>query len=151
MTLDEKTMDLSNQLLHRIRILKTGLYAVDRYLDMNDPANRARFEELATPGTELKLVRNHTDETNPYRIDVYSPDDQYLGRVTVDKSQTAARLMDAGAEVIAVVNESKPIHDSDFNYGSKDTPANVGWSETSRETTGHRICNLPFGIYLVDR
>lgn len=150
MTLDEKTLDHGNQLLHRIRILKTGLFSVDRYLDMSDPANRARFEELATPGTELKLVRNHTDETNPYRIDVYSPDDQYLGRVTVDKSQTAARLMDAGAEVIAVVNESNPIHDSDFNYGTKDVPENVGWSEASREKTDHQLCNLPFGIYLVD-
>lgn len=150
MTHSEKTIDHGNQLLHRIRILKTGLYAVDRYLDMSDPANRARFEALATPGTELKLVRNHTDETNPYRIDVFSPDGLYLGRVTVAKSQTAARLMDAGAEVIAVVNESNPVHDSDFNYSAKDVPENVGWSEASREVNDHIICNLPYGIYLVD-
>lgn len=75
MTLNENKADLGNQLLlRRIRILKTGLFAVDRYLNMSIPENRAIFEEIATPGTELKLVRNHRDETNPYRIDVYAPD-----------------------------------------------------------------------------
>ena len=45
-TMDEKTINLRDQLLRRIRILKTGLFAVNRYLDMNDPANQAKFEQL---------------------------------------------------------------------------------------------------------
>ena len=143
---EEKNLLLRN----RIRILKTGLYGVERSFEMSDPANRAIFERLAMPGTELKLVRNHQVPDNPFQIDVYSMDDRYLGRVTPRKCQTAARLMDAGFEVVAIVNESLPLHDSDYNFGIEDDPGEIGWSESSRAKTGHVLCNLPFGIYLVD-
>ena len=147
---DPKNADTSNILLKRIRILKTGLFGVERYLDMRVPENRLLFEKIAQPGTELKLVRVHNDPYNPYRINVYSDKGQYLGRVTKDKGQTAAMLMDAGLEVIAIVNESLPVHDSDYNLGKKDDPDNPGWSEASRFASDHSQCNLPFFIYLVD-
>ena len=43
--------------LNRIRILKTGLAQVNRYIDMSKPENVKYFEELASPGTQLKLKR----------------------------------------------------------------------------------------------
>ena len=48
---------MGSLILNRIRILKTGLYGVSRYIDMRVPENRLYFEKLATPGTELKLKR----------------------------------------------------------------------------------------------
>ena len=149
--MSDRFADMGNLLLrNRIRILKTGLYGVDRYMDMRVPENLAYFEKLATPGTELKLVRNYNSPYNPFQIDVYSMDDRLLGHVTASKCQTAARLMDAGLEVIAIVNESLPIHDSDYNFGVENKPGEIGWSESSRSETGHILCNLPYGIYLVD-
>ena len=143
---EEKDLPLQK----RIRILKTGLYGVERSLDMSDPANWVVFERLATPGTELRLARNHQVPENPFQIDVYSMDNRYLGRVTPRKCQTVARLMDAGFEVVAIVNESLPLHDSDYNFGIEEKPGEIGWSETTRMQTGHALCNLPYGIYLVD-
>ncbi len=149
--MNEKTSDIGNQILgKRIRILKTGLYGVDRYIDMEVPENVAFFEKLAEPGTELKLVRNAKDPRDPFRIDVYSVTGVYLGRVTRSKGQTTARLIDAGFEVIAIVNESLPFHDSDYNYGVKERPGDTGWSDASRTKTGYDLCNLPYGIYLVE-
>ena len=138
------------RLRKRIRLLKTGLYGVDKHIDMSIPGNLAFFESLAAPGTELKLVRNHHVPDNPFQIDVYSMDDRLLGHVTARKCQTVARLMDAGFEVVAIVNESIPLHDSDYNFGIEDKPGEIGWSESSRSETGHVLCNLPYGIYLVD-
>ena len=142
--------DSSSVALNRIRILKTGLYDCNRYLDMNDPENRAYFRKMATPGTELLLVRDHTDEDNPWKINVLTPDGRYIGRVTPSKSETAARLMDAGFEVIAIVNDSLR-HNSDTVYGLviEDTDE-IGWTTESREQLNYELCNLPFGIYLVD-
>lgn len=69
MVFDDQTMDFANQsLLRRIRVLKTGLFALNRYLDTRIPENREKFEKLARPGTELQLVRNYTGSCNPYPI-----------------------------------------------------------------------------------
>ena len=137
--------------LNRIRILKTGLADVQRYIDMSGSGNRAFFEKLAEPGTQLKLKRVYDDKRDPFRIEVYSPDDRYLGRVTVGKGETAARLMDAGLKVIAVVNRSQPLHDSDLNEDfTAEDPRAFGWSEASREETDYDSCNLPYCLYLVD-
>ena len=144
--------DTSGISLKRIRILKTGLYRVNRYLDMSVEANRIYFERLATPGTELKLKRVKTDESNPWRIDVYGPDDMMLGTVTRMKCQTAARLIDAGFEVIGIVNDSLP-HNSDYDYGKPNVTGvagDVGWTEECREQIDYTLCNLPYGIYLVE-
>ena len=147
----EITNDIGNQLLQqRIRLLKTGLFAVDRHIDMSQAENQLYFEKLATPGTELRLVRCHDKPENPFRIDVYSMDGRYLGRVTEGKDQTVARLMDAGFEIIAIVNESLPFHDSDYNFGIKEKENDPGWSDTTRAQNAHSLCNLPYGIYLVD-
>ena len=135
--------------LNRIRILKTGLFGVNRYLDMRQESNRALFERLASPGTELTLVRDRSDYYHPFKVDVYTSDGIKLGTVTETKCQTVARLMDAGLEVIAVVNESLPFHDSDHNYGLEDNGTDDGWSPASRVKTGYSECNLPYGIYLV--
>lgn len=87
---------MADLVLDRIRILKTGLFGVERYLDMSDPANVAYFERLAEPGTHLTLrrVKNHPED--PFRIEVFGPEGWFLGRVTAAKNETAARLMDAG-------------------------------------------------------
>ena len=147
----EITNDIGNQLLQRrIRLLKTGLFAVDRHIDMRMPENQLYFEKLATPGTELRLVRSHDKPDNPFWIDVYSMDGRYLGRVTEGKDQTVARLMDAGFEIVAIVNESLPFHDSDYNFGIKEKEDDSGWSDTTRAQNAHSLCNLPYGIYLVD-
>lgn len=95
--------------LNRIRILKTGLAQVNRYIDMSKPENVKYFEELASPGTQLKLKRVKDFPGDPFRIEVFAPDDRFFGRVTVGKNETAARLMDAGLHIIAIVNESLPI------------------------------------------
>ena len=143
--------DIGDQLLRkRIRILKTGLYGVERYLDMTEPSSRAFFEDLARPGTELVLARNRQHPESPFRIDVYAKSGQFLGRVTEHKCQTAARLMDAGFELVAIVNESLPFHDSDYNFGVEERPGDPGWCDDSRIRSGHSLCNLPYGIYLVD-
>ncbi|MBP3735942.1 MAG: hypothetical protein J6I56_02890 [Lachnospiraceae bacterium] len=151
MTDKEITGDLMNQLLkRRIRILKTGLFGVDRHINMDIPENRVFFEKLAVPGTELKLKRIYDHPVNPFRINVYSKDGKYLGRVTEGKDQTAARLMDAGFSLVAIVNESLPFHDSDYNYGIREKEGDTGWTDRSRVVSGHTICNLPYGIYLED-
>ena len=143
---------MSDFSLNRIRILKTGLANVQKYIDMEKASEQAYFEKLAEPGTELKLKRVYDKEEDPFRIEVYAPDDRYLGRVTVGKNETAARLMDAGLKIIAIVNESLPIHDSDDSQGQaeKVNPEDLGWNENSREVNSYRICNLPYCIYLVD-
>ena len=69
--------------LNRIRILKTGLAQVNRYIDMSKPENVKYFEELASPGTQLKLKRVKDFSGDPFRIEVFAPDDRFLGRVTV--------------------------------------------------------------------
>lgn len=91
--------------LNRIRILKTGLAGVDRYLDMSIPENVLYFEKLANPGTHLKLRRVKDYAGDPFRIEGYAPDDRFLGRVTVGKNETAARLMDAGKTITVFVDE----------------------------------------------
>ena len=91
--------------LNRIRILKTGLAGVDRYLDMSIPENVLYFEKLANPGMHLKLRRVKDYAGAPFRIEVYAPDDRFLGRVTVGKNETAARLMDAGKTITVFVDE----------------------------------------------
>lgn len=138
--------------LNRIRILKTGVSQVERYLDMGEETNRLYFEQLAQPGTQLKLRRVHDHPEDPFRIEVFSPDNRYLGRVTVGKNETAARLMDAGCHVIAIVNESLPIHESDTSQGMAEyiDPKDPGWNEGSRCHVHYTECNLPFSIYLVE-
>ena len=135
--------------LNRIRILKTGLANVQYHIDMTQPENRSYFERLAEPGTQLKLKRVRDDENDPFRIDVYSPDDRYLGRVTLGKNETAARLMDAGLKVIAIVNDSLPVHDSDvsFSQSAESDSDDAGWDEESRIATQYEDSNLPYCIY----
>lgn len=138
--------------LNRIRILKTGLAQVERYLDMETPEDIDYFEELATPGTELILKRVKDYPEDPFRIEVFSPDNRFLGRVTVGKNETAARLMDAGLRLVAIVNESLPIHDSDSSQGMSDVidTKDPGWNERSRTANCYEDCNLPYCIYLID-
>lgn len=52
---------------------------VDRYIDMSIPENIEYFEDLATPGTELTLKRVKNHPGDPLRIEVFSPDDRFLG------------------------------------------------------------------------
>lgn len=143
---------MADLILNRIRILKTGLTQIERYLDMSSPENIAYFEELSTPGTELRLkrVRNRPDDS--FRIEVFSPDNRFLGRVTLGKNETAARLMDAGLRLTAIVNESMPIHGSDSPLAEADViaPGDSGWSEPSRIQNNYETCNLPYCIYLID-
>jgi len=138
--------------LNRIRILKTGLFGVDRYIDMSVPENILYFEKLAEPGTRLKLRRIKDYPTDPFRIEVYAPDDRFLGRVTIGKNETAARLMDAGLILEAIVNKSLPVHGSDSPLEAANIPGTVdsGWDEASRIAKGYDNCNLPFCIYLID-
>ena len=145
------TDDVSGVSLKRIRILKTGLWGIDRFFDMRNQENVAYVEKLATPGTELILKRNYERPNEPFRIDVLSPDGIYIGRVTTSKSQTVARLMDAGFEVVAIVNDSLP-HNSDYDYGktNQDDVYDIGWTEDSRFENNHSLCNLPYCIYLVE-
>lgn len=134
--------------LNRIRILKTGLADVQRYIDMTIPENRAYFETLSEPGTQLKLKRVHDCAEDPFRIEVYAPDDRFLGRVTLGKNETAARLMDAGLRVIAIVNRSMPVHDSDVSC--EEGADESGWGEESRRLSGYEEVNLPRSLYYVD-
>lgn len=138
--------------LNRIRILKTGLAQVERYLDISKPENIEYFEELATPETELMLKRVKEYPGDPFRIEVFSQDNRFLGRVTVGKNETAARLMNAGLQLVAIVNESLPIHDSNSSQGLSETidPKDPGWNERFRTVTRYTDCNLPYCIYLVD-
>lgn len=131
----------------RIRILKTGLFNVGRYLSIKTPEQIRYFEQLATPGNELQLVRDRTNPEEPFRINVLSPDGKLLGRVTPSKCETAARLMDAGIQVIAIVNDSLPVHDSDFQKVDLEDHEDNGWSGGERFGNEHSLCNLPFGIY----
>ena len=136
-------------LLNRIKILKTGLAYVERYLDMNDPENRRYFEELAQPGTELTLRRVKDHAGDPFRIEVFAPDGRFLGRVTEGKNETAARLMDAGLKVVAIVNRSTPVHDSDVPSESRDEPKS-GWNAATRMQNGYTDCSLPYALYLAE-
>ena len=140
---------MSDLSLKRIRILKTGLANVQNHIDMSLPENRAFFERVAEPGTQLKLQRVRDDELDPFRVEVYSPDDRYLGRVTLGKNETTARMMDAGLKVIAIVNKSLPIHDSDEGMGQSEIvdPNDPGWNEASRAAIRYDDCNLPYCIY----
>ncbi len=139
--------------LNRIRILKTGLAGVERYIDMTVPENVLFFEKLAQPGTQLKLKRVKDRPEDPFRIEVFSEDDRFLGRVTVGKNETAARLMDAGLSVVAIVNESMPVHDSDLPQKLLDPVEtdSKGWDERSRTEARYEDCNLPYSLYLEDR
>lgn len=143
---------MADMVINRIRILKTGLAQVERYFDMDSPEDIAYFEQLATPGTELVLKRVKNYPGDPFRIEVFSQDNRFLGRVTVAKNETAARLMDAGLQLVAVVNESLPIHDSDSSHGLSDVidPKDPGWNQRSRAANLYTDCNLPYCIYLVD-
>lgn len=139
--------------LNRIRILKTGVANVQRRIDMHQAANRLYFEEIAEPGTELTLRRTFRPyDPDPFDIEVLAPDGRLLGYVTRGKNETTARLMDAGLKVIAIVNESMPIHDSDSSEGLAHAVNNrdPGWNAESRAYEGYTSCNLPFCIYLVD-
>lgn len=121
---------MADLVLDRIRILKTGLFGVERYLDMSDPSNVAYFERLAELGTHLTLrrVKNHPED--PFRIEVFGPEGRFLGRVTAAKNETAARLMDAGLPLAAIVNESLPVHDSDLSQALR-----TGWTRRTRAGT----------------
>lgn len=144
---------MADLVLDRIRILKTGLFGVERYLDMSDPANVAYFEHLAEPGTHLTLrrVKNHPED--PFHIEVFGPEGRFLGRVTAAKNETAARLMDAGFPLAAIVNESLPVHDSDLSQGLADRPdpADQGWNQITRLSSRYTNCNLPYSIYLLGK
>lgn len=142
---------MTNFSLNRIRILKTGLANIQKQLNMQEPGNRLLFERIAQPGTRLKLKRVYDDKIDPFRINVYSINDIYLGKVTYGKNETAARLMDAGLDLVAIVNESLPIHNSDHNWDIKESGSNIsGWSEESRKGNDYSNCNLPYCIYLID-
>lgn len=140
---------MSELSLKRIRILKTGLAKVQNHIDMSLPENRDFFERLAEPGTQLKLKRIRDNEDDPFRVEVYSPNDRFLGRVTLGKNETTARMMDAGLKVVAIVNKSLPIHDSDEAMGQSETvnPDDPGWNEVSRDAIHYDDCNLPYCIY----
>lgn len=143
---------MSDLFFNRIRILKTGLANVQQYLDMDNLENRLYFERLAEPGTELRLKRVQGASGDPFKIEVYSLEGVMLGRVTMGKNETVARLMDAGQHVIAIVNESLPIHDSDDSHGQANVvnPNDPGWNGNSRASIDYSDCNLPYSIYLVD-
>ena len=117
---------------------------------MSDLANVAYFEHLAEPGTHLTLrrVKNHPED--PFRIEVFGPEGRFLGRVTAAKNETAARLMDAGLPLAAIVNESLPVHDSDLSQGLAD-PADQGWNQITRLSGRYTNCNLPYSIYLLGK
>lgn len=140
---------MSELSLNRIRILKTGLANVQNHIDMTRPENRAFFEQIAEPGTQLKLKRVRDNEDDPFRVEVYSPDNRYLGRVTLGKNETVARMMDAGLKLTAIVNKSLPIHDSDMGPEQSEAagPGNPGWNEASRVAMRYDDCNLPYCIY----
>ena len=144
---------MADLVLDRIRILKTGLFGVERYLDMSDPANVAYFEHLAEPGTHLTLRRVKNHPGDPFRIEVFGPEGRFLGRVTAAKNETAARLMDAGLPLAAIVNESLPVHDSDLSQGLADRPdpADQGWNQITRLSSRYTNCNLPYSIYLLGK
>lgn len=142
-------MNNTNFSLNRIRILKTGLAGVQAYIDMSLPENRQYFEHLSEPGTELILKRDYENEHDPFRIEVYSKENILLGAVTRGKNETAARLMDAGLRVIAIANESLPVHDSDMPHESV-TSKSLGWDKKSREEYDYTSCNLPYCIYYVE-
>lgn len=131
--------------LKRIKILKTGLWGVHRYIDFAKPKEVKYFEKIASPGTELILKRAATDD-EPWRIEVFGPDERFLGRVTVQKSETAARLMDAGMKIIAIVNDSM-IEGTDM-ISTQVEPGDEGWSLKGRMQTKYDEVNLPFSIYL---
>ena len=118
---------LSHDLLtNRIRILKTGLYKVNRFISINTPEEIDDFEKLARPGTQLMLRRVRDSQFDPFQIQILAPDGRRLGNVTPDKAETAARLMDAGIEVIAVVSDSLPIHNDDYYHDDQVRESNKG-------------------------
>lgn len=66
---------MAELVLDRICILKTGLFGVERYLDMSEQENVAYFERLAEPGTHLTLRRVKDYPEDPFRIDVFGPEE----------------------------------------------------------------------------
>lgn len=144
--------DINNKLHNRIRLLKTGLFGVHRFINFRMNENRAFFEQIAEPGTELMLKRVYDDPNNIFRIDVYYDANIKLGTVTKSKSQTIARLIDAGLEIIAIVNNAIPEHDSDTSDLSfEDDEIYKGWTIEGRIKNDYRFVSLPYGIYLIDR
>ena len=108
------------------------------------------FDSFCCRGVKCCLSEKAENDLN--HLELFAPDDRFLGRVTVGKNETAARLMDAGLHIIAIVNESLPIHDSDSSQGMSDVadPNDPGWNERSRMMARYDNCNLPYCIYLVD-
>ena len=137
-------------LSNRIRILKTGLYNVGRFIPIHTPEEIADFEQLARPGTRLMLQRVTDDPWDPFKIRMLAPDGRMLGYVTHEKAETAARLMDAGIEVIAVVSDSLPIHNDDYYHDDQVRASNKGWSKAERIRNGYRVFSLPYSLFMID-
>ncbi|MDD6877403.1 MAG: hypothetical protein PUD44_06415 [Clostridiaceae bacterium] len=91
------------------------------------------FDSFCCRGVKCCLSEKEENDLN--HLELFAPDDRFLGRVTVGKNETCARLIDAGLHIIAIVNESLPIHDIDSGQGMADD-ANPSIEDHTKDKKG---------------
>lgn len=93
----ERAVQLQNETIRskRIPILRCGTVRLQGY-----------SEALGKPGRQLKLVREPDNQYDRWAIKVCTLDGAMLGYLPSWKNQSAARLLDAGKNITAFVDEA---------------------------------------------
>lgn len=112
---DKRIIDIQN----KIYVLESKISGMKYYIESD--AEREKLRKLK-PGDVLKLVREPYNEYDKNAVAVYLDDNDKIGFLARTKNEMLARMMDAGKEFIAIVNEPVSEHNS---YGKSPDEAYV--------------------------
>ncbi|MBR2047910.1 MAG: HIRAN domain-containing protein [Oscillospiraceae bacterium] len=127
--------DTSKPKEHRILVLKTGLAGIQYYI--RDEADQKALD-ARKPGDELLLYREPDNKFDEWAVAIYRNESDQIGFLTRFKNETIARLMDAGKQFVAVVDDPAELE--------QDTYAEPRYRRAYTENMG-----LPFSVYLVEQ
>lgn len=96
-----KDEELEN--IKRIVILQCCIARVENY-----------SEALTEPGLQLKLVREPNNEYDRWATKVCTLSGTFIGYLPAMKNQSVARLIDAGKNVTAYIDERSHLHDPGY-------------------------------------
>lgn len=113
----KETINIQN----KIFVLESKLSGMRYYIE--NEAEREKLRSLK-PGDILKLVREPYNEYDENAVAVYLDDNDKIGFLARTKNEMLARMMDAGKEFIAIVNE--PV----WEQSSNSNPHNGAYVET---------------------
>ena len=122
----------------RILILKTGVAALGINLKLLKKRGEA---DWCAPGLELQLVRSPKNPADAWAVEVHIPGGSRIGYITRFKNEPIARLMDAGKQLIAIIDDAE----KELALLEGEDGERLQYNRADTENM-----ELPFSIYLIE-